>query len=253
MSEPRRNNFCAVKIGDGDYTYSKGEKEVDVVLKSFGLKQTCIVMDTTAFDVCIVVNFVRENPEVIVGFLFTPSQLIVRTTETQQVDLVSLTDSEGRASPDHEVHGMPCGRQRSLCYGKREHYCLLPDFKAQVLAEIGDLVCTVDLYASPRNNTEALYCGPLISCYGYDWSRLVLCWASPRWSHILKMLTKAVLGRAKVVVITPDWGHTGEAAKWGPLLHRLTKMRVPLPDVPLYVPDGAKTPLPAPHWGSIGS
>ena len=67
------------------------------------------------------------------------------------------------------------------------------------------------------------------------------------------MLTKAVLDRAVVVVITPDWGQTGEAAKWRPLLDRLTQIRVPLRDVPLYVPDGAKTPLPAPRWGSIAS
>ena len=40
---------------------------------------TCIVMDTTAFDVCIGMNLRRENPEVIVGIRFTPSQLIVRT------------------------------------------------------------------------------------------------------------------------------------------------------------------------------
>ena len=144
-------------------------------------------------------------------------------------------------------------RQRSLRYGEGESYRLLPEFKAQVLAEMGDLVFTVDLYANPRNNKKVLYCTPLNSCYGYDWSRHGLCWANTPWAHILKMLTKAAVDRAKTVVITPDWGQTGEAAKWRPLLDRLTKIRVPLPDVPLYVPDGAKTPLPAPCWGSITS
>ena len=33
----------------------------------------------------------------------------------------------------------------------------------------------------------------------------------------------------------------------------MTKVRVPIPDVPLYLPDGATSPLPAPRWGSIAS
>ena len=181
-------------------------------------------MDTTAFDVCIGIIFFRETPDGIVGILFIPSQLIVRNPETQQADLVPLEESEGGASPDHEEHGLSSGRQRSLGYEKRESYRLLPEFKAQVLAEMGDLVCTVDLYANWRNNTEAFHCIPLNSCCGYDWSRLGLCWANPPWSYILKILNKAVLDRAKVVVITPDWGQTGEAAKWRPLLDRLTKI-----------------------------
>ena len=67
------------------------------------------------------------------------------------------------------------------------------------------------------------------------------------------MVTKAVLDRAQVVVICPDWGQTGEAAAWRPFLDRMTKVRVPIPDVPLYLPDGGTSPLPAPRWGSIAS
>ena len=63
VTDRKRKNVCAVKIGDGNYTYSKGEKEVEVVSKNFGLDHTCIVMDTTAFDVCIGMNFIRETPE----------------------------------------------------------------------------------------------------------------------------------------------------------------------------------------------
>ena len=111
----------------------------------------------------------------------------------------------------------------------------------------------MDLYAKSRNNTEALYCTILNSCYGYDSSGLRLCWVNPPWSRSLKMLTTAALDRAKVVVMAPDWGQTGEGAKWQPLFDKLTKVNVPPPDVPLYVPKGAKTPLPAPGWGSTAS
>ena len=55
------------------------------------------------------------------------------------------------------------------------------------------------------------------------------------------------------MTICPDWGQTGEAAAWRPFLDRMTKVRVPIPDVPLYLPDGATSPLPAPRWGSIAS
>ena len=33
----------------------------------------------------------------------------------------------------------------------------------------------------------------------------------------------------------------------------MTKVCVPIPDVPLYLPDGATRPLPAPRWGSIAA
>ena len=67
------------------------------------------------------------------------------------------------------------------------------------------------------------------------------------------MVTKAVLDRAQVVVICPDWGQTGEAAARRPFLDRMMTVRVPIPDVPLYLPDGATNPLPARRWGSIAS
>ena len=111
----------------------------------------------------------------------------------------------------------------------------------------------MDLYANPKNHTEPLYCTPLNSCYAYNWHDFQLCWANPPWSHLEKMVTKAVLDGAQVVVICPDWAQTGEAAAWRPFLDRMTKVRVPISDVPLYLPYGATSPLPARRWGSIAS
>ena len=111
----------------------------------------------------------------------------------------------------------------------------------------------MDLYANPKNHTEPFYCTPLNSCYAYNWHDFQLCWANPAWSDLEKMVTQAVLDRARVVVICPDWGQTGEAAAWRPLLDRMTKVCVPIPDVPLYPADGATSPLPAPRWESIAS
>ena len=94
---------------------------------------------------------------------------------------------------------------------------------------------------------------PSNSCYAWNWHDFQLCRANPRWSLLEKMVTKVALHRAPVVVICPDWSQTGEAAAWRPFFDRMTKVRVPIPDVPLYLPDGATSPLPAPRWGSIAS
>ena len=102
--------------------------------------------------------------------------------------------------------------QSSLRISRREAYSLLPSLREQVLIGLGDLRSTVSLYTNPKNHTELLYCTPLSSCYAYNWHTFQLCWANPPWSHLEKMVTKAMLDRAQVVVICPDWGQTGEAA-----------------------------------------
>ena len=53
--------------------------------------------------------------------------------------------------------------------------------------------------------------------------------------------------------MTPDWGPVGESRAWRRLRDRLTVQRVPLPDCPLYVPDGASKPLATPKWESVKS
>ena len=137
--------------------------------------------------------------------------------------------------------------QASLRISRREAYSLLLSLGEQVLIDLGDLRPTVDLYANPNNHTEPLSCTPPNSCYAYNWHFFQLCWANPPWSHLEKMVTKAVLDRAQVVVICPDWGETGEAATLRPFLDCMTKVRVSIPDVPLYLPDGATSQLAAPR------
>ena len=143
--------------------------------------------------------------------------------------------------------------QASLRISRREAYSLLPSLREQVLIDLGDRRPTVDLYANPKNHTEPLYCTPLNSCYSYNWHDFQLCWGSPPWLQFKEMVTKAVLDRAQVVVICLDWGQTGEAAAWRPFLDRMTDFRVTIPDVPLYLRDGATSRIPAPGWGSIAS
>ena len=98
--------------------------------------------------------------------------------------------------------------QASLRISRREAYSVFPSLREQVLIDLGNLRPTVDLYANPKNHTEPLYWNPLNSCYAYTWHEFQLSWANPPWSHLEKMVTKAVLDRAQVVVICPDWGQT---------------------------------------------
>ena len=222
---------------------------MNLCMGNFNLPDVCIVMETSALQVCLGMNFIPQKAKTILGWIFTPSRLIVKNPETDELCLVSLSEKsrqkEGR-------NGLPPARS-SLRISGREVYSLLPSLREQVLIDLGDLRPTVDLYGNPKNHTEPLYCTPLNSRYAYNWHNFQLCWANPPWSHLEKMDTKAVLDRAQVVVICPDWGQTREAAAWRPFLDRMTKVRVPIPDVPLYLPDGATSKLPAASWGSIAS
>ena len=72
VSDPSCRGYCAVKVGDGHYTYSEGEKSVDVCMGNFSLPHVCIVMETSAFQVCPGMNFIRQNANTILGLIFTP-------------------------------------------------------------------------------------------------------------------------------------------------------------------------------------
>ena len=210
VSDPTRRGYCAVKVGDGHYTYSEGEKSVDVCMGNFTVPHVCINMQTLAFQVCLGMNFIRENAKTTLGFIFTPSRLIVTSPETDELSLVSLSEKICQNEGGNEL---PPG-QASLRISRTEACSLLPSLKEQVLIGLGVLRPTVDLYANLKNHTEPLYCSPLNSCYAYNWHDLQLCCANPPWSHLENMVTKAVLDRAQVVVFCPDWGQTGEAAAW---------------------------------------
>ena len=141
VSDPNRRGYCVVKVGDRHYTYSEEEKSVDVCMGNFNLPHVCIVMETSAFQVCLGMNFVRQNARTILGFIFTPSRLIETNPETDELCLVSVSEKswhkEGRK-------GMP-PPQSSLRISSREAYSLLPSLKEQVLIDLGDLRPTVDL------------------------------------------------------------------------------------------------------------
>ena len=73
VKSPDYRIFCAIKVGNGNYEYSEGETTVQVDLGTYKLPHECVCLNTRAFDVCIGMNFVRQNPGVIIGCLFNPA------------------------------------------------------------------------------------------------------------------------------------------------------------------------------------
>ena len=92
VSGPNRRGYCAVKVGDGHYTCSEGQKSVDVCMGNFNLPHIFIVMETSAFQICLGMNLIRQNAKTILGLVFTASRLIVKNPETDELCLVSLSE-----------------------------------------------------------------------------------------------------------------------------------------------------------------
>ena len=141
VSDPNRRGYCAVKVGDGHYTYSEGEESVDVCMGNFNLPHVCIVMETSAFQLCLGMNFIRQNAKTILGLILTPSRLIVKDPETDELSLVSLPE---KTCQKEGGNGLPPA-QASLTISRREAYSLLPSLREQVLIHLGNLRPTMDL------------------------------------------------------------------------------------------------------------
>ena len=63
---------------------------MDVSMGNFTLPHVCNVMQTSAFQVCLGMNFLRQNAKTILGLIFTESRLIVKNPEADELSVVSL-------------------------------------------------------------------------------------------------------------------------------------------------------------------
>ena len=78
-----------------------------------------------------------------------------------------------------------------------------------------------------------------------------LCYPSPPFCQLAKVLTKISLEGARLVLCTRDSGTTGERAAWRHWLEHMSVGRAKLPNGPIYVPEGFQETMPAPEWGSF--
>ena len=160
-------NFCAIKVGNGNYEYSKGETTVQVDLGTFKLLHQCVCVNTIAFDVCIGMNFVRQNPGVTIDCLVLPAKLLVKKGE--EMNLLSL---------ERRVEGLPETPKVQLRMGNKESYRPVSKIREEALLE---LICNPK--ADPYGNTviamEGLYFTMKNSCYHYSWGLMGTLWANP--------------------------------------------------------------------------
>lgn len=115
----------------------------------------------------------------------------------------------------------------------------------------------IDLFARAKNKQEPLFCSKVNSCWSYNWAKLPkhpadYLWANPPFSKLARAVTKVALEKARVIMITPDWGTNGINGYWRRVLDRLTVKRFVLPEVALYEKFGnPEKLLPKPHWSTL--
>ena len=234
-----RYETLPIKVGSGEIIQSLGSTEVEVAVGNLKLLQTVHVVDTNAFD-CVLGMDSLSRPH-LNGILMHPARLIVDDMEfplreeTNTLHIFKLTPY------------------------KSEDYKLKPSVRSMALAEleISPDDISIDLFASSKNTQEKLFCSKSNTAWRYNWQELTQhpqehLWVNPPFSKIARAVTKVALEKAKVVMVTPDWGVFGPTGYWRKLLDRLTVRRVDLPDVPIYEKFGdASLLLPKPHWQTM--
>ena len=141
-----------------------------------------------------------------------------------------------------------------MAASETEDYQLFEEVLDQGLKELGysreDL--SVESFASDKQHVLDLYCSRGKNCgYKFYWPSFGMAYGNPRFSELVKVLTKVALERSRMVLCSPDWGARGGNEYWRTLLDSLTIRSVRLTDEATYVPLGHKTPIRKPGWGSM--
>ena len=131
---------------------------------------------------------------------------------------------------------------------------LLGEVLDQGLKELGysreDL--SVELFASDKQHVFDHYCSKGKNCsYKFYWASFGMAHGNPRFSELVKVLTKVSLERSRMILCSPDWGAHAGNQYWRTFLDRLTITSVRLPDEAISVPLGRKTPIGKPGSGSM--
>ena len=234
-----RNKVIPIQVGNGETIFSEGTAELTLQFSDTILKQTALVVPTTAFQAVLGMDFL-SNPRV--GGLLTqppPCKLLVDGS------LIPL--KETGASQIHRLFRL----------FKKESYSLISDVRSEVLQKLGvdSSKVIIDLFANRKNFQECLYCTRQNSAWKYDWEKLLenpehFLWANPPFSQLSRVLTKVALEPLRMILVTPDWSEV----YWRRLLEKLSVAQVSIPQgVSLYKSDWAEKPLPTPQWSTLVS
>ena len=207
------------------------------------------VMDTEAFDFVLGTDFFVQHSQIQSLTLQAPYLLYVdhgSGRESVPLEQSEHTSSYLRVSKEEPSNMMAAS--------KTEDYEMLGEILDQGLKELGysreDL--SVELFASDKQHVLDLHCSKKENCsYKFYWPSFGMAYGNPRFSELGKVLTKVALERSRMVLCSPDWGAHGGNEYRRNLLDRLTISSVRLPDEAIYVPQGRKTPIGKPGWGSM--
>ena len=240
---------AAIRMGDGHVLHSCGDCEVEVPMGSRTIAHRFYVMDTEGFHFVLGTDFFVQHSRIQSLTLQAPYLLYVNHGEGREC--VPLEQSEHTSSYLRVSKEEP---SNMMAASKTEDYQLLGEVLDQGLKELGysreDL--SVDLFASDTQHVLDLYCSKRKNCsYKCFWPSFGMAYGNPRFSELVKVLTKVALERSRMVLCSPDWGAHGGNEYWRTLLDRLTISSVRLPDEAIYVPLWLKTPIGKPGWGSM--
>jgi hypothetical protein len=136
-----REQSSPVKLGNGDIIFSLGTTSVPISLGKFSVQQSMMVLETSAFDAVLGMDFLN-SPD-INGLLFRPPRLVARD------EMIPLTESpvSSAFSP-------------LLRLFHSESYTLVSSLRSQALKDLNvrSADVMVDLFASAKNAQEPLFC-----------------------------------------------------------------------------------------------
>jgi len=178
----------------------------------------------------------------------------------------------GRTAPDRRVRGrcVSCPARlgsRSSCRGAsllscgdvganpgppptdwgEEDYAVVPDLMAEACGRLGFFPVR-DAFATPANHRFPAYCTREDDSFAQPWDYATAgpLWASPPFSRLDEVVTKAAREGCLMLVIAPEW--PGPQYQWWAALCALCPKRWQLPqDWPLYI-RGVTDLIPAPRW-----
>ena len=240
---------AAIRMGDGHVVHSCGDCTVDVPMRSKSIAHRFYVMDTEAFDFVLGIDFFVEHSQILSLTLQAPQ--VLQVDHGDGWESVPLEQSEHTSS---YLRVCKKGPSTMMVASRTEDYQLLGDVLGKGLKELGysreDL--NVELFASDKQHVLDLYCiKGKYCCYKFYWPSFGMADRNPRFSELGKVLTKVALERSRMVLYSPVRGAPGGNEYWRTLLNKLTLRSIQLPDDPIYVPLGCKTPIEKPGWGSM--
>ena len=233
-----REESFLVQVASGQTVYTLGTTNLVIELGGNFCTQPAQVLDTTAFDAVLDMDFLAGNPRC--------SGII---TQPQPARLIF--DGQEFVLNSHKKwsSGQNCYCIKRVY--KSEAYTLTSNVKEKALQKLGvqeKFFC--DLFANQANAQEKLYCTRANGAFKYDWAKLSsfgkdFLWANPPFSQLERVITKVVHEPCKIVLVTPNWGNRS----WKRILDKIALAQFCVPENDsLYETDRDKNPLPAPKW-----